>query len=133
MINPIRKVQQIGTFLVIGCFLFSKSEEISFFSFYKLSFYIFIYCLTIITKATKKLSREWMNNLIDKLSCHSYITVSTERDIRTPLMVRCWDPTVIMRNSSYKERVWFVYSGEIVHINKESSQSLGFTAGTRHG
>lgn len=56
MINPIRKVQLIGTFLVIGCFLFSKSEEISFVLFYNLSFYIFIYCLNIITNATKKTS-----------------------------------------------------------------------------
>lgn len=104
--NPIRKVQLIGTFPVIGCFLFSKTEEISFVSFYKRSFYIFIYFLNIITKATKKTSREWMNNLIDKLSCHSYITVSTERDIRKYLMVRCCDPKVIMTNSSYNERVF---------------------------
>lgn len=75
MINPIRKVQLIGTFLVIGCFLFSKGEEIYFVSFYKLSFDISIYCLNIITKATKKTSRKWMNHLIDKLSCHSYTTV----------------------------------------------------------
>lgn len=101
MINPIRKVQLIGTFLVIGCFLFSKSKDISFVSLYKLSFYIFIYFLHIITKATNKTSRKWMNNLIDKLLCHSYITVSTERDT---LMVRCCDVALYTRsNSNYDE------------------------------
>lgn len=52
--------------------------------------------------------------------------LSTERDIRKPLMVRCCDvalsrlrnPTVIMRNSSYKERVCFVYSYKQAELTK---------------
>lgn len=65
--------------------------------------------------------------------------LSTERDIRKPLWfgaamsLYIREQTVIMTNSSYKEKVCFVYSGGIVHINNESSQSLGFTAGTRQG